>query len=273
MVFKVPHTPIYGSLENAFIVGTTSQDSVFNVDTRDPGTFSGTWRCAQVLPNGRDFAGRSGETTFFRSVGRVISGTQSGAVQGCQFQAVLLNDAICSANMFGGQFAIIQSSTGAMSGQALGFRSVVSVGTGFSGGTYGTITEATCFEAQIRFDDASATCAITEAQAIKIINPRNNTANATIGTNHGILIEDMTGTGITTAYAIKTEGGRVEFDGDVTLEEQSATPSDPADGAEVRVYMKADKFILQYNQAGTVRYKYLDLTGTGVTWVHTTTAP
>lgn len=272
-MFRAPNTPLYNTAEDAFVVGTSSGSSVFNVDTRDPGSFSGTWRCVQVQPNGRDFAGRTGETTFFRSVGRIISGTQASAVNAIQGQAVLLNDADCSGVMSGGQYAVIQSSTGAMSAQAIGFRSVFAVGTGFSGGTYGTVTEATCFEAQIRFDDASATCAITEAQAIKIINPRNNTANATIGTNHGILIEDMTGTGITTAYAIKTEGGRVEFDGDVTLEEQSATPSDPADGAEVRVYMKADKFILQYNDAATVRYKYLDLTGTGVTWVHTTTAP
>lgn len=38
-------------------------------------------------------------------------------------------------------------------------------------------------------------------------------------------------------------------------------------------YQKNGKIIFQYNDGGTVRYKYLDLTGTGVTWVHTTTAP
>jgi hypothetical protein len=55
--------------------------------------------------------------------------------------------------------------------------------------------------------------------------------------------------------------------------EQSATPPSPNSNTRMHVYMKADKFIIQFNQGGTVRYKYLDLTGTGVTWVHTTTAP
>lgn len=55
--------------------------------------------------------------------------------------------------------------------------------------------------------------------------------------------------------------------------EQSSTPSTPSSGTQARLYMKADKLIIQYNDGGTVRYKYLDLTGTGVTWVHTTTAP
>jgi hypothetical protein len=44
-------------------------------------------------------------------------------------------------------------------------------------------------------------------------------------------------------------------------------------GQELNIYVKGDKLIFQFNNAGTVRYKYLDLTGTGVTWVHTTTAP
>lgn len=59
----------------------------------------------------------------------------------------------------------------------------------------------------------------------------------------------------------------------ITLGEQSTTPSNPTDGTELNVYMKDDKLIIQYNDGGTVRYKYLGLTGTGVTWTHTTTAP
>jgi hypothetical protein len=55
--------------------------------------------------------------------------------------------------------------------------------------------------------------------------------------------------------------------------EVSATPAAPADGAMFRIYMKNDKLVIQYNDGGTVRYKYLDLTGTGVTWTHTTSAP
>ena len=58
------------------------------------------------------------------------------------------------------------------------------------------------------------------------------------------------------------------------FEERSSNPSStPASGTEAQVYVKSNKFIIQFNDGGTVRYKYLDLTGTGVTWVHTTSAP
>lgn len=51
------------------------------------------------------------------------------------------------------------------------------------------------------------------------------------------------------------------------------TPTTPVNGEEARLYMRNNKLIIQYNDGGTVRYKYLQLSGTGVTWVHTTTAP
>lgn len=66
----------------------------------------------------------------------------------------------------------------------------------------------------------------------------------------------------------------LDLDGTLTLQERSSTVSvTPADGSEAQIYVKADKLIVRYNDGGTVRYKYLDLTGTGVTWTHTTTAP
>jgi len=37
--------------------------------------------------------------------------------------------------------------------------------------------------------------------------------------------------------------------------------------------MKGGNLVIQYNDAGTIRYKYLNLVSTGVTWVHSTTAP
>lgn len=39
------------------------------------------------------------------------------------------------------------------------------------------------------------------------------------------------------------------------------------------LYFKGSKIIYRYNDAGTTRYKYLDLASTGVTWVATTVAP
>jgi hypothetical protein len=61
--------------------------------------------------------------------------------------------------------------------------------------------------------------------------------------------------------------------GNLALQERASTPTDPTSSSEAKIYLKADKLVLQFNDAGTVRYKYLDLTGTGVTWVHTTSAP
>jgi hypothetical protein len=59
----------------------------------------------------------------------------------------------------------------------------------------------------------------------------------------------------------------------LTLYDQAGTPTDPGSSSEGNLYIKDGLLIAQYNDAGTVRYKYLDLTGTGVTWVHTTTGP
>lgn len=68
-----------------------------------------------------------------------------------------------------------------------------------------------------------------------------------------------------------TEKLRIGYDG-TTLVAQTNTPSTPASG-ECVVYMKGSLYIIAYDDSGTVRYKYLDLSGTGTTWTHTTTAP
>lgn len=70
-----------------------------------------------------------------------------------------------------------------------------------------------------------------------------------------------------------TNNNLLSVNGSVLLVEQASAPSSPTSGTQARLYMKGDKLIIQYNDGGTTRYKYLDLTGTGVTWVHTTTAP
>lgn len=60
----------------------------------------------------------------------------------------------------------------------------------------------------------------------------------------------------------------------LSLAEVAAGPATaPAQSAAVHIYLKGDKLILKFNDAGTTRYKSLDLTGTGVTWVHGTSEP
>lgn len=39
------------------------------------------------------------------------------------------------------------------------------------------------------------------------------------------------------------------------------------------VYIKGSLFIIKYDDGGTIRYKYLDLSGTGTSWSHSITEP
>lgn len=76
--------------------------------------------------------------------------------------------------------------------------------------------------------------------------------------------------GIGGAVVLNAEGASGHWTG-IALD-LSSTPTTP-DAAHVHVYLKSNKLVFQYLDGGSVRYKYLDLTGTGVTWVATTTAP
>ena len=58
----------------------------------------------------------------------------------------------------------------------------------------------------------------------------------------------------------------------ISLKEET-TPNGPTQDVEAKIYVKNNKLIVMWDDGGTTRYKYLDLTGTGVTWTHTTSAP
>jgi len=64
------------------------------------------------------------------------------------------------------------------------------------------------------------------------------------------------------------ESGEIEI-----FQTNTVTPAAPQNSNGARIYIRNNQLIIQYNDAGTVRYKYLPLNGTSVTWVHTTTAP
>lgn len=53
----------------------------------------------------------------------------------------------------------------------------------------------------------------------------------------------------------------------------SSNNTPTADAFSGNVYIRNSKLVFQWMDGATTRYKYLDLTGTGVTWVHTTTPP
>ncbi len=67
--------------------------------------------------------------------------------------------------------------------------------------------------------------------------------------------------------ALRVSGAYIE------LAVRSSSPTTTPQNGAANIYLKGSKLIVQYDDVGTIRYKYLDLAGTGVTWVHTTVAP
>lgn len=55
--------------------------------------------------------------------------------------------------------------------------------------------------------------------------------------------------------------------------EQMDVPAEGLHASMAQMYYKGTKLIFQYNESGTMRYKYLDLASTGVTWGYSATAP
>lgn len=78
--------------------------------------------------------------------------------------------------------------------------------------------------------------------------------------------------GYTLAGSARMVNDRVRLSQALTLN-ATGTQANPSVSSEANIYVRGGKLIVQYNDAGTVRYKYLDLVGTGVTWVHSTVAP
>jgi len=66
---------------------------------------------------------------------------------------------------------------------------------------------------------------------------------------------------------------KLDVNGVVTIQEVSSTPSNPDADGETRVYIKDNKYIVQFNDGGTIKYRYMDLTSTDANWTYTTTAP
>ena len=111
-----------------------------------------------------------------------------------------------------------------------------------------------------------------KASAGTITNARGmSLEEITRGTNNTnfLLGTDTSVTGSLNIYSVST---RPSFFAGAFLNTVASTPSAPSNNAG-GFYIKGDKFIIYYNDAGTVRYKYMTLSGTGVTWTHTTTAP
>lgn len=77
------------------------------------------------------------------------------------------------------------------------------------------------------------------------------------------------GIGTTTPHTMLHVGGS----GSLAMAESQEHPVDPGANEEAYFYIKADKFIIKFNDSGTIRYKYMVLSGDHVTWVQTLTSP
>ena len=56
-------------------------------------------------------------------------------------------------------------------------------------------------------------------------------------------------------------------------DEIGTAPSNPTVSAQVNVYVKGDKYIVSFDDAGTMKYRYMDLTSVDAAWTYTTSAP
>lgn len=66
---------------------------------------------------------------------------------------------------------------------------------------------------------------------------------------------------------------RLEINGAARLMALAATPAIGGSGESGVLYVIGDKFVVAYNEGGLVRYKWLTLSGTGVGWSYSATAP
>lgn len=69
-----------------------------------------------------------------------------------------------------------------------------------------------------------------------------------------------------------TCNAKVLFNAYAEFDDESAHPADAPYGT-VQFYVKGGLLIARFDDGGTIRYKYLNMAGTGVAWVHTTSAP
>jgi len=67
-----------------------------------------------------------------------------------------------------------------------------------------------------------------------------------------------------------THKNGARLDGHLTFYELAAVPHNPTASTEGRIFIFGDRLAVQFNDAGTVRYKYMSLNGTDTSWKHDT---
>ena len=110
---------------------------------------------------------------------------------------------------------------------------------------------------------------------LEILSTGRNWGIETNGTTNLFSIIDITGG--TTPFSIDeatlSSTLRLKSGGNLLYKEITAAPSNPTADTELSFYMKNDKIVFQFNDAGTQRYYTLDLQAETGAWSHSTTAP
>lgn len=80
--------------------------------------------------------------------------------------------------------------------------------------------------------------------------------------------------GWTTPDSVRFDRGIHVNKGVVALQETgNPAPTTLPDRTRAAVYVRSDKLVVAFNDGGTVRYRWLPLTGTATTWTHSTSPP
>lgn len=95
-------------------------------------------------------------------------------------------------------------------------------------------------------------------------------ASGTITTGHALF-------GIDNIYTIGAIGSNrpntLYVSQQVNIAENASAIPTLTDGTEAGMFMRNDNFVIAYNDSGTMKYRYIDLTSTAATWVYSTTSP
>lgn len=85
----------------------------------------------------------------------------------------------------------------------------------------------------------------------------------------------LTAAGMNATSTLKFQSTDIVIEGPILVGPTlfSAVTSPNLASGQLATYKSGSKIVHAYNDSGTMRYKYLDMSGTGVTWVHTLVAP
>lgn len=224
-------------------------------------------------------ASKSGDGNFYHLIDAyidIIDGTQSDQVRALNAQVTVEEPASSTGaggNAPRGAHIAAVSNTTQTVQEISGLQTNAIAGVMGSSINVGQIQTATGQRVQVGCS-TSGTCDIINGNGLFVSTPNG----MLLGTREiqnwiGINVANAEVSGTINAWAIKTGTGKVEFGEEVTLNEIGTTPGAPSTSNQANFYVKNDKFIIQFDDAGTVRYKWLDLNGVGVLWMTSTTAP